>query len=69
MEEVGQRLVDFVRRTRLVEQFIARKFDVTALSFDPVDPARAAELRHLGALAVGRADADQDEIGIDARPH
>ena len=35
-----------------------------AVSVRGEDSARAAELAYLGALALGRADADQDEIGI-----
>ncbi len=38
-------------------------------SFDVEDSAGAAELDHLGAIALGRADADQDEIGIVVRSH
>src|SRR5580704_18868558 len=40
-----------------------------ALLWRGKDPARAAEPADLGTLAVGRADADQDEIGIAVRPH
>ncbi len=32
-----------------------------------LNPGRAAERCHLGAIPLGRADADQDEIGIRAR--
>src|SRR5258708_7930885 len=41
----------------------------TTLSLDPVDPPRTAKLDHCGALAAGRTDAAQDEIGIDVGRH
>jgi len=40
-----------------------------AALLDPVKPVRATQRSHLGPLTVGRADPDQDKIGIHVRSH